>query len=78
LAPSCAEAGVFAPLPGVIGAMMAAEAIKLILGAGQPLIGEMMIYDALYSDLRKFRTKADRACPICGSDDATDATLNKG
>ena len=78
LAPSCAEAGVFAPLPGVIGAMMVGEAIKLILGSGQPLIGEMMIYDALYSDVRKFRTKAKAACPICGSGDATDATLNKG
>jgi molybdopterin/thiamine biosynthesis adenylyltransferase len=58
--------------------MMVGEAIKLILGSGQPLIGEMMIYDALYSDVRKFRTKAKAACPICGSGDATDATLNKG
>ena len=78
LAPSCAEAGVFAPLPGVIGAMMAGETIKLILGSGQPLIGEILIYDALYSDVRKFRTKADPACPICGSNGSNGAILNKG
>ena len=50
LAPSCAEAGVIGPLPGVIGSMMAVEAIKLITGAGQALKGEMLIYDALYGD----------------------------
>ena len=47
LAPSCAEAGVLGPLPGVVGSMMATEAIKLITGAGTPLRGEMLIYDAL-------------------------------
>ena len=67
LAPSCAEAGVMGPLPGVIGAMMAGEAIKLITGAGAPLRGEMLIYDGLYADARKFRLKARADCPVCGS-----------
>jgi len=66
LAPSCAEVGVMGPLPGVIGAMMAGEAIKMITGAGQPLRGEMLIYDALYSDARKIRLKRRDDCPVCG------------
>lgn len=67
MAPSCAEAGVFAPLPGVIGAMMAGEAMKLIMGAGQALIGEMLIYDALYGETRKFSIKQRPECDICGA-----------
>ncbi len=67
LAPSCAEAGVLGPLPGVIGAMMAVEAIKLITGAGQPLRGEMMIYDALYAETRKIRLSRRPDCPDCGA-----------
>lgn len=66
LAPSCAEAGVIGPLPGVIGAMMALEAIKLITGAGQPLRGEMLIYDALYGESRKIGLSARPDCPVCG------------
>lgn len=66
LAPSCAEAGVFSPLPGVVGAMMAAEAVKLITRAGTVLRGQMVIYDALYGESRTigFAKRAD--CPICG------------
>ena len=67
LAPSCAEAGVMGTLPGVIGAMMAGEAIKLITGAGAPLRGEMLIYDALYADARKIALNPRADCPICGS-----------
>jgi len=66
LAPSCAEAGVLGPLPGVVGAMMAAEAIKLITNAGTPLRGEMLIYDALYGESRKFSLKPRADCPVCG------------
>ncbi|VAV88175.1 Molybdopterin-synthase adenylyltransferase, partial [hydrothermal vent metagenome] len=66
LAPSCAEAGVLGPLPGVVGAMMAGEAIKLITGAGKPLRGEMLIYDALYGETRKFSLKPRADCPVCG------------
>lgn len=65
LAPSCAEAGVFAPLPGVIGSIMAGEVIKLIIGEGSALIGEMMIYDALYGEIRKFKSKQNKSCEIC-------------
>ncbi|MGB7317204.1 MAG: molybdopterin-synthase adenylyltransferase MoeB [Planktotalea sp.] len=66
LAPSCAEAGVIGPLPGVIGAMMAQEAIKLITGAGTVLRGEMLIYDALFGETRKLSLKPRPDCPICG------------
>ncbi|MGX0877030.1 molybdopterin/thiamine biosynthesis adenylyltransferase [Roseovarius sp. MBR-154] len=66
LAPSCAEAGVLGPLPGVVGAMMAAEAVKLITGAGQALRGEMLIYDALYGESRKIALNRRTDCPICG------------
>ncbi|MGH1578502.1 HesA/MoeB/ThiF family protein [Planktotalea sp.] len=65
LAPSCAEAGVIGPLPGVVGAMMAQEAIKLITGAGAVLRGEMLIYDGLYGETRKMTLKPRADCPIC-------------
>ena len=65
LAPTCAEAGVLGPLPGVVGAMMAVEAVKLIAGAGQPLRGEMMIYDALWGETRKIVLKRDPSCAVC-------------
>ena len=66
LAPSCAEGGVLGPLPGVLGAMMAVEAIKVIAGAGEPLLGRMMIYDALYADSRTITVKPRPDCPVCG------------
>lgn len=66
LAPSCAEAGVIGPLPGVIGSMMAVEAIKLLTGAGTPLRGQMFIYDALYGESRQISVKKRSDCPICG------------
>ncbi|SNR47720.1 HesA/MoeB/ThiF family protein [Puniceibacterium sediminis] len=66
LAPSCAEAGVLGPLPGVVGSMMAVEAIKLLTGAGQALRGEMLIYDALWGETRKIALKRKDGCPICG------------
>lgn len=65
LAPSCAEAGVIGPLPGVVGAMMAVEAVKLITGAGTPLLGQMVIYDALYGESRRIGIKPRTDCPIC-------------
>ena len=66
LAPSCAEAGVLGPLPGVVGAMMAAEAIKLITGAGTPLRGQMVIYDALYGESRTIGIERRPDCATCG------------
>ncbi|MCG6902461.1 MAG: molybdopterin-synthase adenylyltransferase MoeB [Rhodobacter sp.] len=66
LAPTCAEAGVLGPLPGVIGAMMAVEAVKVIVGAGEPLLGRMMIYDALYGESRNIRVQRRPGCETCG------------
>lgn len=68
LAPSCAEAGVVGPLPGVIGAMMALEAIKEITGAGDGMRGQMLIYDALYADSRRIKLSRRLDCPVCGGD----------
>ncbi|NIZ14663.1 molybdopterin-synthase adenylyltransferase MoeB [Phaeobacter sp. HF9A] len=66
LAPSCAEAGVIGPLPGVLGAMMAVEAVKQITGAGELLRSQMLIYDGLYGETRRIALKARSDCPICG------------
>ena len=66
LAPSCAEAGVIGPLPGVIGSMMALEAIKVITGAGTPLRGQMVIYDGLYGESRQIMLERRAGCPTCG------------
>ena len=66
LAPSCAEAGVIGPLPGVVGSMMAVEAIKVITGAGTALRGQMLIYDALYGESRTIMLKPRKDCPVCG------------
>ncbi|MEM9247692.1 MAG: HesA/MoeB/ThiF family protein [Pseudomonadota bacterium] len=66
LAPSCAAAGVLGPLPGVVGAMMAVEAVKTISGAGTPLRGQMLFYDALDGDTRRIAIARDPRCPVCG------------
>ncbi|RLJ59424.1 molybdopterin/thiamine biosynthesis adenylyltransferase [Litoreibacter meonggei] len=66
LAPSCSEAGVVGALPGVVGSMMAVEAIKHVTGAGAPLRGQMLIYDALYAETRLINLKKDPACTVCG------------
>ncbi|KIC38322.1 HesA/MoeB/ThiF family protein [Leisingera sp. ANG-M7] len=65
LAPSCSEAGVVGPLPGVVGSMMAVEAVKQITGAGAVLQGEMLIYDGLYGETRKIRLSRRADCPVC-------------
>ncbi|MEM6940147.1 MAG: molybdopterin-synthase adenylyltransferase MoeB [Pseudomonadota bacterium] len=67
LAPNCAEAGVFGPLPGVVGSMMAVEAIKVLTGAGKPAYGQMLIYDALYGESRSIAIERRADCPICGT-----------
>jgi adenylyltransferase/sulfurtransferase len=66
LVPSCAEAGVLGVLPGVIGTIQATEALKLILGTGEPLIGRLLIYDALKMRFRDLKLRRDPDCPICG------------
>jgi molybdopterin/thiamine biosynthesis adenylyltransferase len=66
MVPTCAEAGVAAPLPGVIGAMMAMEAVKHITGAGQTLAGRLMIHDALFAETRVIAVKRRADCAVCG------------
>lgn len=66
LVPGCAEAGVLGPLPGVIGSMMAVEAVKLITGAGDGLRGRLLIYDALYAETRIIGVKRRSDCVVCG------------
>ncbi|WP_101067651.1 HesA/MoeB/ThiF family protein [Roseovarius salinarum] len=68
LAPSCAEAGVLGPLPGILGTMMAAEAIKIIAGAGTPLRGTMLIHDALHGESRRITLAPQPGCPVCGGE----------
>jgi sulfur-carrier protein adenylyltransferase/sulfurtransferase len=67
LVPSCAEGGVFGVLPGMIGMIQATEAIKLILGIGEPLIGRFLIYDALRMRFRELKLRKDPECPVCGT-----------
>ena len=69
LVPTCAEAGVAAPLPGVIGAMMAMEAVKHLTGAGETLAGRLMIHDALYAQTRVIGIRPRVDCPVCGAGD---------
>jgi len=66
LAPSCAEAGVLGVLPGIIGTIQATEAVKLILGQGEPLIGRLLMYDSLQMQFRSLRLRRDPSCPVCG------------
>jgi adenylyltransferase/sulfurtransferase len=66
LVPSCAEAGVLGVLPGTIGTMQATEAIKLLTGIGQPMIGRMMLYDALEMTFTTIKVRKNPACPVCG------------
>ncbi|MFA9229834.1 MAG: ThiF family adenylyltransferase [Microgenomates group bacterium] len=72
MVPTCAEAGVAAPLPGVIGAMMAMEAVKHITGAGQGLAGRLLIHDALYNETRMIGIKKRADCAVCGSHHSPD------
>jgi len=65
MVPSCAEGGVLGVLPGVIGLMQAIEAIKLIVGIGEPLIGRLVHFDALKMKFREFKIRKDPKCPVC-------------
>jgi adenylyltransferase/sulfurtransferase len=66
LIPSCAEAGVLGVLPGLIGMIQATEAIKLITGIGEPLVGRLLLYDAARMKFREIGLPRDPACPVCG------------
>lgn len=70
MVPSCAEGGVLGVLPGIIGVMQAIEAVKLIVGIGEPLIGRMIAFDALKMRFREFKLRRDPKCPVC-SDNPT-------
>src|SRR5438093_4372455 len=66
LVPSCAEGGVLGILPGLIGLVQATEAVKLILGAGDPLVGRLLLYDALAMRFRELKLRKSPECPACG------------
>jgi sulfur-carrier protein adenylyltransferase/sulfurtransferase len=66
LVPSCAEGGVLGILPGAIGTIQATETVKLILGIGEPLIGRLLLYDALGMRFREMKLRKDPGCPVCG------------
>lgn len=64
--PNCAEAGVFGVLPGIVGSIQAVETLKLILGEGDPLIGRLLIFDALAMEFSEVKIRRDPNCPVCG------------
>jgi len=66
LVPSCAEGGVLGILPGTIGLIQATETVKLILGIGEPLVGRLMLYDALAMKFRELKLRRNPECPVCG------------
>jgi adenylyltransferase/sulfurtransferase len=67
LIPSCAEGGVLGVLPGVIGTLQAIEAIKLVTGTGEPLIGRLLLFDALHTSFRQLKLRKDPNCVVCGA-----------
>ena len=66
LAPSCAEGGVLGVLPGIVGSLQASEAIKLVLGIGEPLVGRLLVFDALETEFTEIALRRDPDCPVCG------------
>ena len=76
LVPSCAEGGVLGVLPGVIGTIQATEAIKLILGVGQPLVGRLLLYDAFNMRFRELKLRRDPECPVCGDHPTVTALID--
>jgi adenylyltransferase/sulfurtransferase len=76
LVPSCAEGGVLGVLPGVIGVIQATEAIKLITGIGEPLVGRFLIYDALRMKFRELKLRKDPDCPVCGTHPTVTALID--
>jgi len=73
LVPSCAEGGVLGVLPGIVGTIQAAETLKLIIGKGQPLVGRLLLFDALGMKFRELKLRKNPECPVCG----TNRTLTK-
>ena len=79
LAPSCGAAGVLGVLPGIMGLLQALEVIKLITGQGRPLMGRLLLFEALSTSFTELKVKKDPACPICGPDapEVADSDLGK-
>jgi len=76
MVPSCSEVGVLGVLPGVIGVIQATETIKLIIGQGEPLVGRLLMYDALAMRFREIRIRRDPDCPLCGAQPTITELLN--
>jgi adenylyltransferase/sulfurtransferase len=74
--PSCAEGGVLGVLPGIIGTLQALEVVKLVLGLGEPLIGRLMLFDALAFEFRELRIDKDPACVVCGESPTVTAPVD--
>ena len=68
LAPSCAEGGVLGVLPGIIGSLQTNEALKLAVGIGEPLIGRLLLFDALTTEFSEVRVQRKPDCPVCGEE----------
>ena len=76
LVPNCAEAGVLGVLPGVVGSIQALEAIKLVLNEGEPLIGRLLLFDALGLSFRELALQRDPECPVCGEHPTVTALID--
>ncbi|HEV2685892.1 MAG TPA: molybdopterin-synthase adenylyltransferase MoeB, partial [Actinomycetota bacterium] len=76
LVPSCAEGGVLGVLPGIIGSLQALEAIKLIVGFGQPMIGRLLLFDGRRMQFRELTLEQDPACPVCGKHPTVKALID--
>ena len=76
LVPSCAEGGVLGVLPGMVGTLQATEVIKLLLGIGRPLVGRLVLFDALELNFREVRLRRDPDCPICGDHPTIDKLID--
>src|SRR5690606_32295940 len=66
MVPNCSEAGVLGALTGIIGSIQATEVVKIVLGIGEPLIGRLLLVDALGMEFRVVKTRRNPACPLCG------------
>src|SRR5207302_8632152 len=76
MVPSCAEGGVLGILPGTIGLIQATEAVKLILGKGEPLVGRLLLYNALDMKFREVKLAKDPDCPVCGKNPTIKALID--
>jgi adenylyltransferase/sulfurtransferase len=76
MVPSCAEGGVLGVLPGVIGTIQATEAVKILLGKGETLVGRLLLYDALNMRFREVRFARDPACPVCGDNPSVTSLID--